>query len=239
MAATQAVPAARRMSGTTTRDLLLVGLTAASGAVDAISFIALGKIFTAFMTGNAVFLSLNLTGAGGPDAVRVLIALGAFAAGVFAATRIVARTTGKGLWPSAVSQALGCALALEAVFMVVWVASSGQPEAGSGIVLTLLMALAMGMQSGAVASLAVPGVFTTAATATILFLMKDIAVASPSNSVDRARLLGVLTALFVGAAGGGLLLVHARTYAPALPLLLTAMVIVGASRALPSGSSGE
>ena len=34
------------------RDLLLFALTVSSGAVDAISFFALGKVFTAFMTGN-------------------------------------------------------------------------------------------------------------------------------------------------------------------------------------------
>ena len=38
------------------RDLLLNGLTFSSGAVDAISFLTLGKGFTAFMTGNIAFL---------------------------------------------------------------------------------------------------------------------------------------------------------------------------------------
>jgi len=38
------------------RDLLLNGLTFSSGAVDAISFLTLGKVFTAFMTGNIAFL---------------------------------------------------------------------------------------------------------------------------------------------------------------------------------------
>jgi len=40
------------------RDRLLMALTVSSGAVDAISYLALGKIFTAFMTGNFVFLGL-------------------------------------------------------------------------------------------------------------------------------------------------------------------------------------
>jgi uncharacterized membrane protein YoaK (UPF0700 family) len=231
VAPTDVLPATRRLSGVAVRDVLLVALTVSSGAVDAISFIALGKVFTAFMTGNVVFLSLSLTDAGGPDAGRVLIALAAFAAGVFAATRMVGPTAGAGLWPRAVSAALGCALTLEVVFLVVWVAASGRPATGAGNVLTLLMALAMGMQSGAVASLAVPGVFTTAATATVLFLIKDVATSSDSDSADRARLLGVLMALFAGAAAGGLLLVYARDYAPVLPVLATAFVIGIASRA--------
>src|SRR3954468_9233002 len=112
--------AARRLSSTTVRDLLLLGLTVSSGAVDAISFIALGKVFTAFMTGNLVFLGLDLGGAGGPGVVRVLIAIGTFATGVYAATRIVEAASGSDVWPRGVSAALSLALVLEATFLAVW-----------------------------------------------------------------------------------------------------------------------
>lgn len=97
-------PRARRLSPAGIRDLLLVGLTFSSGAIDAISFLALGKVFTAFMTGNVVFFGIGVAGAGGPDEPRVLIALAAFAAGVFAATRIVSACGRAGYrWPSASS----------------------------------------------------------------------------------------------------------------------------------------
>jgi uncharacterized membrane protein YoaK (UPF0700 family) len=43
-------------------DLLLSALTVSSGAVDAISFLGIGKVFTAFMTGNIVFLDLLMAG---------------------------------------------------------------------------------------------------------------------------------------------------------------------------------
>lgn len=211
------------------RDLLLVGLTVSSGAVDAISFFALGKIFTAFMTGNLVFLGLGVADAGGPDVVRVLIALAAFAVGVFAASRIVEASSGSEVWPRRVSAALGAALVAEAAFLAVWAATSGRPGTGSGHVLAALMALAMGMQSGAVMALAVRGVFTTAATATIMFLMRDAAAGPRAAASERARLAGVLVALSAGAAAGGVLLVHARPYAPILPLAATALVVVTAS----------
>ncbi len=42
------------------RDVLLVALTVASGAVDAISYFGLGKIFSAFMTGNIVYLGFGI-----------------------------------------------------------------------------------------------------------------------------------------------------------------------------------
>jgi len=231
---------ARRRSPIVVRDLLLVSLSVSSGAVDAISFLALGKVFTAFMTGNIVFLGVGVSGAGGPDVPRALIAIGAFAVGVYGATRLIDRETDSGVWPRRVSLALVLVVMLEAVFVVLWVATSGHPGNGSGHVLTALVALAMGVQSGAVMRLAVQGVFTTAATATVLFLMRNLAAMSApaadppgaeSPGYERGRLAGVLAALFTGATAGGLLLAHARSYAPLMPLVVTALVVAAASAA--------
>jgi uncharacterized membrane protein YoaK (UPF0700 family) len=213
---------------TTIRDLRLIGLTLSSGAIDAISFVALGKVFTAFMTGNIVFLGLGVADAGGPDVLRVLIALAAFAAGVYGATKIVNGSSGSGTW-SGVGFALAGTVALQAGFLALWVTVSGRPGTESGDVLIGLMALAMGLQSGAVASLAVKGVFTTAATATLIFVMRDLA-APESSPTERARLAGVLLALVTGAVAGGLLLVHARPYAPLLPLVVTGLVTAWPAR---------
>jgi len=223
---------ARRTSPAQIRDLLLVGLTFSSGAIDAISFLALGKVFTAFMTGNVVFLGLRVAGADGPDIWRTAIALAAFAVGVLVATRIVARSEGSHVWPPRVSVALGATMLLQVVFLAIWITTSGRPGTGSGDALTGLMALALGLQSGAVMTLAVQGVFTTAATATVMFLMRDLAGGSRASATERARLAGVLLALFAGATAGGLLLVHARTFAPVLPLVATALVVATASIAL-------
>src|SRR5271169_727339 len=70
------------------RDLLLNGLTFSSGAVDAISFLELGKVFTAFMTGNIAFLGLRVAGAPGPGWVSILTSMAAFAVGVYFSTLI-------------------------------------------------------------------------------------------------------------------------------------------------------
>jgi uncharacterized membrane protein YoaK (UPF0700 family) len=223
---------ARRTTPAQIRDLLLVGLTFSSGAIDAISFLALGKVFTAFMTGNIVFLGLRVAGANGPHIWRTAIALAAFAVGVLVATRIVAGSTGSHVWPRRVSVALGATMLLQVVFLAIWITTSGHPGTGSGDALTGLMALALGVQSGAVMTLAVQGVFTTAATATVIFLMRDLAGGSRASATERARLAGVLLALFAGATAGGLLLVHARTFAPVLPLVATALVVATASIAL-------
>jgi len=214
---------------TAVRDLLLVGLTFSSGAVDAICFLGLGKIFTAFQTGNLVFLGIDAAGAGGPDLVRVGCSLLGFAAGVFAGTRLVRASKGSGLWPRRVTVALCVGLAAQAAFLLLWAVTSGRPGTASGDALAALYALAMGLQSAAVMSLAVAGVFTTAATATLIFMMRDLADRAGTHGAERARLAGVLVALCAGAAAGGLLLAHARAYAPLVPLAATAVVIATAS----------
>ena len=90
---------------------------------------------------------------------------------------------------------------------------------------------AMGMQSAAVRTLHVDGVFTTAATATIIFLVGDITNWS-ATVTERRRLTGVLVSLFVGATVAGLLLVHAHIYAPVLPFAITVAVVATAAIAL-------
>jgi uncharacterized membrane protein YoaK (UPF0700 family) len=220
--------AAASAQPSTIRDLLLVGLTFASGAVDAIAFLGLSKIFSAFMTGNLVFLGLGLAGAKGIDLVRVAAALAAFAVGVFLAIRIVKPTKGSAIWPRRVTIALGVAMLAQAAFLGGWLVTSGRPSTSAGDLLIALSALALGMQSGAVMSLDVKGVFTTAATATLIMLASDEAGWSQSQR-ERRRMAGVLVALVAGATAAGLLLTHARPYAPVLPLVVTLIVIASAS----------
>jgi uncharacterized membrane protein YoaK (UPF0700 family) len=210
------------------RDLLLNALTVSSGAIDAISFVALGKVFTAFMTGNIAFLGLRIAGAGGPGKVAILVSMVGFAVGVYLSTLIVRPSAGSGMWPRWVTVALGVSLIGHAVFLAVWFASNGQPSISVSHVLLGSWALAMGMQSAAVRRLRVDGVFTTAATATIIFLVGDIAD-WPATSVERRRFAGVLISLFVGATAGGLLLVRAPLYAPVLPFVITAAAVLTAA----------
>src|SRR6188472_4337630 len=94
---TQAANGEGQINYVDVRNGLLNALTVSSGAVDAISFLALGKVFTAFMTGNFAFLGMAIASTTGlttygvvaPRAVSVLTAIAGFAIGVFIATRIV------------------------------------------------------------------------------------------------------------------------------------------------------
>jgi uncharacterized membrane protein YoaK (UPF0700 family) len=74
------------------RDRLLVALAFASGIYEVICFLSFGKVFTAFQTGNIVFLGVGLTGTrppAGPDPVSVVISLLAFGLGAALAVRIL------------------------------------------------------------------------------------------------------------------------------------------------------
>ena len=156
------------------RDLLLKALTVSSGAIDAISFLALGNVFAAFMTGNIAFLGLRVAGAGGPNSVAIVVSMAAFAVGVYVSTCIVKPSEVSGLWPRRVAVALGLSLIAHAGFLTVWLASDSQPSTNVAHVLLGLWGLPMGMQSAAVRRLRVEGVFTTAATATIIVLVEHI-----------------------------------------------------------------
>src|SRR5437868_6629972 len=59
----------------------LFGLTLVTGLIDALSFLGLGHVFTANMTGNVVFVGFALGGATDVSVLRSLAALGAFASG--------------------------------------------------------------------------------------------------------------------------------------------------------------
>jgi uncharacterized membrane protein YoaK (UPF0700 family) len=81
---------------------ILLGMTATTGIVDAVSLLALGHVFTANMTGNVLFLGFALAGAQGFSIPRSSMALIAFLLGAGAAGRLATRMTSRPLhyWTS-------------------------------------------------------------------------------------------------------------------------------------------
>jgi uncharacterized membrane protein YoaK (UPF0700 family) len=227
----------RRLDDEDLREVLLVALTTSAGAVDAISYLALGKLFSAFQTGNIVFLGFKLAGAAGPSTLRVIAALAGFALGAFLGARIVAPTAvGGAVWPQRVTVALAAGAVAQAVFCIVWLAVDGRPSSGAGDALIAISAVAMGLQTASVFSLGLRAIFTTAATATWTALMGDLTSWSRTRG-ERHRLAAILVALIGGAVVGTLLLDHARAWAALFPLIMTVAVVAVAARRLhPAGS---
>src|SRR5450755_1859870 len=62
---------------------MLVALTVVTGLVDAASYLKLGHVFVANMTGNVVFLGFALAGASGLSTAASLVAIGSFLIGAF------------------------------------------------------------------------------------------------------------------------------------------------------------
>jgi uncharacterized membrane protein YoaK (UPF0700 family) len=223
------------------RDRLLVGLAFSSGIYEAICFLSFGKVFTGFQTGNIVFLGLGAAGTRppfGPDPERVVISLVAFAAGAALAVRILKAFNGDEevedkdvfeVWPRRVSITLGVALVVQVGFLAVWIAAP--PSSGASKILIGLNAFAMGMQMNAIRSLRVPGISTTAETATIISWVSGFATWSLKATSAR-RLTGVIVSMAVGAIVGDWMLSHAHAYAAVLPALVIAVVIAIASVAL-------
>src|SRR3954464_3838851 len=70
---------------------LLLLLTIATGVVDAVSILALGRVFIANMTGNVVFVGFALAGAPGFSLIASLLALAGFLVGAAAGGPVITR----------------------------------------------------------------------------------------------------------------------------------------------------
>ena len=203
------------------RDALLVALTAAAGWVDALSYTALGHVFTANMTGNLVLLGLALGSVQAGGALRSAVALGGFAAGALLGSALTRDAAGE--WPRRVTIALGVEAAALVAFAALW-------PAGMRVeVLIAASAVGMGIQSAAVRRLAVAGIATTFVTGTLTSLMAGLAALRPA--AGWARQAAVLVALLAGATVGAATLSRLPGAAPFGPaVLVTAVTLTAVAR---------
>lgn len=195
--------------------VLLLLLTAATGLVDAVSILGLGRVFVANMTGNVVFLGFAIAGAPGFSLLASLAALLGFLAGAFGGGALVERLGGHR------GRLLGVATAVECGFVAVALVLTTVLTMGEGpaSAVAALLAVAMGVQNTAARRLAVPDLTTTVLTMTLTGIAADVRRSGSVTVVRRA--LAVLT-MFAGAAAGTLLVAHlglAWALAPALLLL--------------------
>jgi uncharacterized membrane protein YoaK (UPF0700 family) len=195
--------------------VLLVCLTVVTGLVDAFSYLSLGHVFVANMTGNVVFLGFALAGVGEISIVATLLAVLAFALGAMVGGRWAAgRTVHRG-------HLLAAATSVQAgVVLVASVIASTAGVQSSAVRLTLigLLAVAMGGQNAVARRLAVPDLTTTVLTLTVTGLVAD----KTAPSVRGRRVISVL-AMLAGAVTGGVLL---RWVDLAAPLWLAALLLV-------------
>src|ERR1700723_2163919 len=133
---------------------LLIAMTVVTGLVDAFSYLVLGHVFVANMTGNVVFLGFAVAGAHGFSIAASLVALVSFGFGSVIGGRIVARYghhRGRHLASAMVVEAIFLAAA---VVLALW--SSNAPQHGFRYALIVVLSLATGVQNASIRKLAVP-----------------------------------------------------------------------------------
>ncbi|MBI0301145.1 DUF1275 domain-containing protein [Streptomyces sp. PRKS01-29] len=208
-----------------------VALTVATGAMDAISFLALGGVFTSVMTANLSLLGMS---AASPDATLArdsAVAMAGYVGGALLSGRIV-----RGSRPALRAR---CALAVELLALGglwgAWAGADGHPAGGRQLGLLAVAACAMGGQSGLVRAVGPPGFSTTYLTGTLTGVLVD---AVRSGTVRRLS-IALLGGLVVGAAAGGLLVTHAALAAPALPAGLVGLVLLASLTSLARDAQGH
>jgi uncharacterized membrane protein YoaK (UPF0700 family) len=207
---------------------LLVALTAVTGLVDAFSYLVLGHVFVANMTGNVVFLAFALAGVGGFSALASIVAIVCFAAGALVAGRLGRQLSHR-------ERLLGITAAIQAVLLgaaVIMAALTAPPvPAGLRYPLIVVLAAAMGVQNATARKLAVPDLTTTVLTLTITGVAADSPLAGATGARAARRLISV-AAMGIGALVGALLVIHVRIVFPLVIalLILMAVALTGVTR---------
>lgn len=212
-----------------TAGLLL--LTVSTGAIDAVSYLALDRVFTGNMTGNVLFLGFALVGVAGIPLLNNAVALFGFVVGSIVSGRIIGRGHEKGLpatsvWTLVVAAAVIAGLGVTTLLI-------GELAEPALLVITFLLATTMGAQVSAVKPIGNSDVTTIVVTNTVANLARDSRLGGGRGQSWMPRLLAIV-AMGLGAAlgagvvnllGGGAALV-----ASALVFSAGATVLVAARR---------
>ncbi len=182
-----------------TRALLV--LTFTTGLIDAVSYLALGRVFTANMTGNVVLLGFGIAGSGGLPVVAPIVSLAAFLVGSGVGGMMARRMSER--HPVMVARALAIEVTALAVAAIVAGVTTVRPNHASAYVLIVLMASAMGVRNATVRRIAVPDLNTTVLTMTLTALAAELRPGGARGSIRRAS---AVLAMFSGAVAGALLL---------------------------------
>ncbi|MFD4505687.1 YoaK family protein [Streptomyces sp. NPDC058457] len=197
---------------------VLLALMLVSGLIDAVSYLGLGHVFTANMTGNVVILGFAAAGTPGFSVPHSATSLAAFMLGAAAGGRVAARfgTGSRRRW---MRVTLAVEAALVAGAAVVAFAGSGTPATRYALI--ALTAFAMGLRNANVRKLGVPDLTaTTVLTTTLTGLLSESRLGDGTSHRSPRRAAAVV-ALFAGAVLGAWLI---RDHSPGVPLLVAAAV---------------
>jgi uncharacterized membrane protein YoaK (UPF0700 family) len=206
------------------RDVLVVILTLCTGALDAVCFLRLGKVFSSVITGNLALLGIAVGEKNGGLAANGGLTLAGYGAGVVLGT-LFAGTAERGqpVWPRRVSVTLAVELGILLVFSAGWLVWSSHRGTATRMVLLVLAAAAMGVQTAAVRRLG--QMSTTYLTSTLTGLFAALATWRMPDEWQRS--VGVVVALVVGAIFGSLAATLAPSWLPVAVLVPQVCVLLG------------
>jgi uncharacterized membrane protein YoaK (UPF0700 family) len=199
----------------------LLTLTAVTGLIDAVSYLRLGHVFVANMTGNVVFLGFALLPGAGLAPLASAVSITGFLVGAQLGGWLGVRMDSRPrVW-------FRTAVALQAGVLAVLAALGGVgvlAYTGHGALITIAaLGASFGLQNATVRRLAAADLTTTVLTMTLTGLAADNVVAGGPGAKPHRR-LGSVLAMFAGAAVGALLL---RITGPTSLLVLAACLVTG------------
>jgi uncharacterized membrane protein YoaK (UPF0700 family) len=186
--------------------LALLILTAATGAIDGVSYLALDRVFTGNMTGNVLFIGFGLVGVEGIPVLNNLVALLTFMLGAVVASRIIRRASGPARLPrsSLVLLIVGTGLVLALAGVWLGVGKIGTPVM---IVITGLLALLLGAQAAAVKPIGIRDLSTVVVTMTMVNLSSDSRLAGGRGTAWFRR-FAAIGSMGLGALASALVTLH-------------------------------
>lgn len=197
---------------------LLVLLTVVTGLIDAFSYLRLGNVFVANVTGNILLFGFRLGGVGGTPAaiLTAVTSTASFCAGAALGGRLALdRISHRGLLLSAATALQACVLVVSALFAM----GFGHTDLSDREVLIAMLATSMGWQFAVVRRLDVPDFKTIVVTTTLTSLVADRA-----QSRERVvRKSASIAALLLGATAGPPL---SRGFGVTAPLWSAAAVLL-------------
>jgi uncharacterized membrane protein YoaK (UPF0700 family) len=210
----------------------LLVMTAVTGLVDAVSFLSLGRVFTANMTGNIVLLAFATAQVSGLSIARSLTALSAFLVGAILGGRVMARASADSqIRFAAQAFLLEVAFLFAASFCGIGFRGDLLEDSFQPFALIALTALAMGTRNAAVRKLAIPDLTTTVLTLTFTGIGADSSIAN-GNNPRLARRVEAVVAMFLGAALGAVIIRYSISAALWLGTAMSALCGAALFRAL-------
>lgn len=176
----------------------LLVLTAATGAVDGVSYLALDRVFTGNMTGNVLFIGFGLMGVQNIPVLNNLVALLAFLLGAALGSRVTRGDTGGAVrLPGSAMGVFATVTAGTFVLAGVWLAL-GRLGAAEMIIITGVLALLLGAQAAAVRHVGIRDLSTVVVTMTMVNLAADSRLSGGAGAAW-ARRVGAIVTMGLGA----------------------------------------